>query len=271
MEKQIRFMVIGAHPDDAEQETAALALKLMSEGHAVKFLSVSNGSRGHHVMSGGQLAQRRAAEAANSGKLGGFEYEVLDIDDCEVVATLENRKLLCSKIREFRPNVIVTHRPNDYHPDHRNTSMLVQDCAYLLAVPMFCPLSPVLKEMPVILYMADSFRKPYPFQADLILDSGKFVEKKAEMKACHYSQYFEWLPWIGEYEDKVPADEEGKKAWMLERTRNADRRVANRFRKELIEAYGEKGNDIEYAEAYELSEYGSEPSKEELYAMFGLK
>jgi len=66
-------------------------------------------------------------------------------------------------IRNWNADVVITHRPYDYHPDHRNTAIAVQDAAFLVTVPNVAPDAPALKKNPVFLYSSDRFQKPLPF------------------------------------------------------------------------------------------------------------
>ena len=165
--KQIHVLVIGAHPDDCDIKAGGIAALYTQKGHVVKFVSVTNGDAGHHEMGGGPLTQRRNAEAQAAAEIIGIEYELLDIHDGELMPTLENRFQIIRTIRDFRPDLIMTHRPNDYHPDHRYTSMLVQDAAYMVTVPNICALTPHLERNPVIVYLSDGFKKPNPFKPEL--------------------------------------------------------------------------------------------------------
>lgn len=191
-----RVLAIGAHPDDCEVRVGGTAALWAREGFAVRFLSVANGDAGHHEMSGAALAERRRREAQEAAAVIGIESLVLPFHDGEVMPDLESRKTLARAIRSFRPDLIVTHRPNDYHPDHRYTSQLVQDCCYMLCVPNFCPDSPALASNPATMYMMDTFRKPLPFQADIAVDIEPVLDEKVAMLNAHASQMFEWLPWI---------------------------------------------------------------------------
>jgi LmbE family N-acetylglucosaminyl deacetylase len=265
---KLKLMVIVAHPDDCDLTAGGIALKFTEKGHEVKFLSVSNGCCGHQSMGGGALAKRRYGEAQQSAAIAGISYDILDIDDCAVVSDLETRKLITKAIREFDPDIIITHRPNDYHPDHRNTSMLIQDSAYLLAVPMFCPLTPAMSKMPIIMYAEDSFKRPYPFNADVVIDITKYIQKKSQMADCHKSQFYEWLPWIGGYLKDIPVDDNSRFEWLSKKIQRENINTADRFRNELIETYGEQGKNTLYAEAFELSEYGSTPDKADLKKLF---
>ena len=108
-------------------------------GHAVKFVCLTNGNAGHHEQSGDALVDRRSQESTIAAHHLGVAYEILDNPDGQLEPTLYNRNLLIAKIREWQADVVVTHRPNDYHPDHRYTSLLVQDAAYLVMVPNIAP------------------------------------------------------------------------------------------------------------------------------------
>ena len=120
------------------------AILLAKAGHAVKFVSVTNGDAGHQDQGGGALAKRRAAEAKEAGKRFGVEYDVLDNHDGELEPTLQVRLQVIRKIREWNADVVIAPRPNDYHPDHRYTGILVQDAAYMVAVPNVAPDTPPL-------------------------------------------------------------------------------------------------------------------------------
>ncbi|NOX55443.1 MAG: PIG-L family deacetylase, partial [Planctomycetes bacterium] len=166
---KLRIIVFGAHPDDCEFRVGGTAIKWAKAGHHVKLVSVTNGDIGHWKMAGGPLAQRRTAEVKRAGKILGVESQVLDIHDGELMPTLENRKLITRLIREWKADIVIAHRPWDYHPDHRYVGVLVQDAAYMVTVPFFCPDVPPLKRNPVFLYSSDRFQKPYPFQADVVV------------------------------------------------------------------------------------------------------
>lgn len=264
-----RLMVIGAHPDDCES-VGGIALKMLSLGWRVCFLSATNGSAGHQDMPGAALAKRRAAEAQAVSRLTGIEYLILDNEDGRLTTGLRERDMMMRAIRGFSPEVIITHRPNDYHPDHRNTSLLVQDCAYLLAVPGACPLTPPMAGMPAIFYKADSFQKPAPFSPDLVFDVSEQAETKLRMYHQHASQMYEWLPWIeGEDMSLIPSGDEARLEWLRKgRFGAAGGACADAWRAQLISKYGEKGRQVSCAEALEICEYGRKMSEAELAACF---
>lgn len=269
MNKQLRILVIGAHPDDCDIKAGGVAALYTQLGHHVKFVSVTNGDAGHHKMGGGPLAQRRNDEAQAAAQVIGIEYELLDNHDGELMPTLENRYQIIRTIREFRPDLIMTHRPNDYHPDHRYTSILVQDAAYMVTVPNICALTPHLEKNPLIIYLSDGFQKPNPFKPDVVVGIDSVVEKKIDMLHCHVSQFYEWLPYNSGTLDTVPSSSEDRRVWLAERLRNRFSNTAERYRDMLTELYGvTESLNIKYAEAFEACEYGSSLTSDNLPEFF---
>jgi len=269
-EKVVRVIAFGAHPDDCEIKVGGAGALWAREGHKVQFVSVTNGDIGHWKIAGGPLAKRRAEEVRRADELLGVTSLVLDIHDGEVMPTLENRKTITRLIRKWRADIVLTHRPNDYHPDHRYTGILVQDSAYMVTVPFFCPDTPALRRNPVFLYVFDRFQRPNPFQPDIVVAIDDVIEKKLAAMDAIESQFFEGG--CGGNADLVPRDEEGRarrRREVRERFRARFARVADRFRDRLIELYGpERGRRIRYAEAFEICEYGRKPSPAELRRLF---
>ncbi len=267
--KHIRVLVFGAHPDDCDIKAGGVAALYAEQGHLVKFVSVTNGDAGHHEMGGGPLAQRRNKEAQAAAEIIGIEYELLDNHDGELIPSLENRYQIIRTIREFQPDLIMTHRPNDYHPDHRYTSLLVQDAAYMVTVPNICALTPHLEKNPVIVYLSDNFKKPYTFSPDVVVDIDAVVEKKIDMLHCHESQFYEWLPYNSGTLNAVPDNEVNRREWLAERLRNRFNSIAIKYRNKLMELYGEQnGSNIKYAEAFESCEYGSALTPDNMPILF---
>src|SRR5689334_11685617 len=83
----LRIIMIGAHPDDCDQDGGGTAALFASMGYAVKFVSVTNGDAGHQTEGGGALAKRRRAEAEEAGRRIGVTYDVLDNHDGELLPT----------------------------------------------------------------------------------------------------------------------------------------------------------------------------------------
>lgn len=266
----LRILAIGAHPDDCELKAGGVAVKYVALGHRVRFVSMTNGDTGHHIIGGGDLARRRCAEAAEAARVAGVEHELIDMHCGELMPTLENRRQVIRMIRQFQPDLIMTHRPNDYHPDHRYTSQLVQDACYLVTVPNNLALTPHLESNPVVVYFHDSFKKPIPFMPDVVVDVTDVAARKLEMIACHDSQMFEWLPYNQGVLDQMPADKEARLNWLKEQPHVAlSARVAEQYRSHLENRYGaERAAQAKWAEAFEACEFGGALTAENLPRLF---
>ena len=265
-DKKINVVVIGAHPDDADVDVGGTAIKFSQMGHNVLFVSLTNGDAGHFNQGGGALAKIRIAEAREAGKRFGVTYKVLDNHDAELMPTLKLRHDIIRLIREWNADIVFTHRPYDYHPDHRNTATAVQDAAFLVIVPNVAPDVPALKKNPVFLYSHDGFQKPYPFEPDIAIDISDVYEQKIYGIAAHESQFFEWLPWLSGKLDQVPADEKEKLKWLAPQRIQKITPIA---RKALIKWYGkDKGEQINNAETFEVCEFGRQPNDEEIKELF---
>jgi LmbE family N-acetylglucosaminyl deacetylase len=257
-EEPLRILVIGAHPDDADIKTGGTAAKWCALGHTVKLVSLTDGRGGHHTQHGPALIRRRRAEAEAAAALLGATYEVFDLPDGELDARLDYRHRVIRLIRNFRPDLVLTHRSTDYHPDHRFTGLLVQDAAYQLTVPAVCPDTPHLMRTPVILYFSDAFKKPCRFEPHVVVDIGAELDQLVAMIACHESQFYEWIPYNAGYLDQVPRDAPARKEWLAERVRRRLRPLAVSYRDLIVRTYGpERGNQVQYIEAFEVSEFGA--------------
>jgi len=254
----LRLLIIGAHPDDADYAAGGTAALYRAAGHVVHMVSLTNGDAGHHKYAGPELARRRRVEAAASGAVIGAAYEIFDIHDGQLLPTLENRWQVIRLIRSFRPDLVLTHRPNDYHPDHRYTSQLVQDAAYMVTVPAVVPEVPHLERDPVIAYLPDDFQKPYPLEPAVVVDVGGVLDKIVDMLHCHTSQFYEWLPCNRGIIAEVPAGESERKAWLKKPVQKRLSRRADLYREVLRRDYGvERGDKVRCAEAFEACEYGA--------------
>ena len=264
-DRPFKVMFVGAHPDDADFQAGALALKVSRSGGRAVFVSCCNGDKGHQWMTSKELAARRYKETQASAKVLGVEkYYVLDYPDCEIEATLELRARLTRLIRQEAPNLLITHRVSDYHADHRAVGTAVRDATYLLGVPLYCPDVPVPEMIPFVMYGGDSFREPAPFRADLAVADDDVIDVLLEAWACHESQKFEWLPpQKGLRYDQVPKDHDGRIA-LLRGKMMPGRLISNarRHREELDRAWG--GCGPKYAEVFELCDYARKPVPKEV-------
>jgi len=268
---QLRLLILGAHPDDAEYHAGGLAALYRQSGHEVKMVSLTDGSAGHHEKPRQALAAIRREEAASAGRVIGATYDVWDIPDGELMPTLDVRRRIIREIRSFAPDLLLTHRVYDYHPDHRAVGQAVQDACFLVRVPHVVPDAPALKKDPVVAYLPDLFTRPCPMTADVVLDISDQVDTIVAMLACHRSQVFEWLPYLDGVGHEVPEDEDDRLSWVRAWYARCIRPRADRFRQALIAAYGEaRGSAIQYAEAYEISQYAAPAGQETLRRLFAL-
>lgn len=289
MNEKLSVLIIGAHPDDCDFRCGGSALMYREKGHDVTFLSVSDGCCGHFSYTNEQLRKIRREETARVSKISGINYDVWNIPDCEVVADLENRKRMVRYIRKHNPDIIFTHRTNDYHADHRNTALLVQDASYLLSVPLFLSDTPAMKKTPVIMYFYDKFTNPI-FKPDIVIPIDKVIDEKYKMFDCHVSQVYEWLPYEKGILSQVPTDAEERLEWLRSpriprdgklltekdlniriHSNNSEYREATaavKYRDKLSERYGENADKVLFAEAFQLSEYGNPLTKDNIDILF---
>lgn len=258
MAEALRLLILGAHPDDAEHCAGGLATLYRQQGHVVRMVSLTNGAAGHQSMPPVELAQVRRREATAAANVIGATYDVWEYPDGGLLPTLDVRERVIREIRSFRPDLVLTHRTNDYHPDHRAAGQAVQDASYLVRVPLVAADAPPLQRDPVVAFMSDLFTKPNPLTADVVVDVTPVVDTVVAMLACHRSQVFDWLPWIEGVLDQVPGDQSERLPWLRGWYAKEAGPRADRYRKEFIAAYGaERGGEITFAEVFEISEYGS--------------
>jgi LmbE family N-acetylglucosaminyl deacetylase len=263
---RIRIIAFGAHPDDCDIRFGGTAAKFAQMGHAVKFVAITNGDAGHQSEGGGALAKRRTAELKEAGRRLGVEYDTLDNHDGELLPTLAVREQVIREIRRWNADVVIAPRPNDYHPDHRYTGVLVQDAAYMVVVPNITPDTPALRRNPVFLYFEDGFQKPSPFRPDIAVDITDTFDKKIDALDAHVSQVYEWLPWVDGRLEEVPKDPVQRKAWLAKGRGRAPNEAT---RKALAKWYGpERAGKVRYAEAFEVCEYGRRPNDEDIRKLF---
>jgi LmbE family N-acetylglucosaminyl deacetylase len=262
---KLHVIAFGAHPDDCDQKAGGLAAKYAAAGHLVKFVSVTNGDAGHYEQGGGVLAKRRRAEAEEAGRRIGITYEVLDNHDGELMPTLEVRRQIIREIRQWHADIVLAPRPNDYHPDHRYTGVLVQDASYMVTVPNLVTDTPALKKNPVFLYFSDRFTRPQPFHADIAVSIDDVFEKKIGMLDAHVSQMYEWLPWHDGRLAEVPKSPEARRDWLA---RQRPCLVEPGWREALKKWYGAEAASVQRAEAFEITEYGRHPNDTEIRKLF---
>ena len=262
---QLHVIAFGAHPDDCDGKAGGLAAKYAAAGALVKFVSLTNGDAGHFSQGGGALAKRRRAEAKEAGRRIGIVYDVLDNHDGELMPTLAVRREVIREIREWNADIVLSPRPNDYHPDHRNTGIVVQDAAYMVTVPNVVTDVPALRKNPVFLYFSDHFQRPAPFRPDIVVSSDGVYDKKIDMVDGDVSDVYEWLPWHDGKLDQVPKDPVARKQWLRSQRTSG---VPAAWKEALKKWYGAEAASIHHAEAFEITEYGAQPTEAEIRRLF---
>ena len=265
-EKKLHIVIIGAHPDDPD-EIGGTAYKWAQTGNEVLMVSLTNGDAGHQTIKAKELAKIRREEARKAGEVIGVKYITLDNHDGQLMPTYNNRLQIIKIIREHKADIVIFHRPYDYHPDHRYTGVLVLDAAYMVTVPAILPEVSHLQKNPLFLYMSDSYIHPEPFKPDVCIDIDDVIEKKMDMYHQHKSQMYEWLPFNMGDLSQVPASDAERRKWLGETKKIWS--DATRFRDKLIEIYGKvRGENIKYCEAFQDSGYGERLTDENMSYYF---
>jgi len=268
--EQLRLLVLGAHPDDAEFHAGGLISQYCRAGHVVKLVSVTNGGAGHHQRSSDELVKLRRQEARAAGELVGAEYVTWDHPDGSLLPSLEVREQVIREIRTFAPDLVLTHRTNDYHPDHRAVGQVVQDASYMVTVPLVCPETPILERDPIVAYMNDHFTRPCSLRPDVIVDITNEIDNVVQMLACHVSQVFEFLPYNRSIPGPVPDGSRERLAWLKSwyGSRVAERNA--RFAEAVTQWQQLHGYTPASIEVYEISEYASQLTDARKQALFQL-
>jgi LmbE family N-acetylglucosaminyl deacetylase len=265
----MNVVLIGAHPDDSEVVAGGTAALWSEAGFAVTIVSMTNGNKGHQTEKGAALAARRKRESKRSADLIGAKSIVLNTPDGELEPTLAVRKKVVSLIRKANADLVITHRPNDYHPDHRYTSQVVQDAAYMVTVPHFLPSVPALRKNPTFMYFMDRFQKPVPFSPDVAVGVDSVIATKWRMLDAMDSQFYEWLPWHAGILDTLPKKKSDRIAWIESVWGTRFAAFTNVLSPAFQKWYSKKvATGFQYGEFFELSEYGHQPNKNELLELF---
>jgi LmbE family N-acetylglucosaminyl deacetylase len=271
-QRPLRIIAFGAHPDDAELKASGVAALWAAAGHKVKFVAMTNGDVGHFESAGGPLAKRRYAEVQQCAKILGIETEVLDIHDGELMPSLENRRTVARLIRDWQADIVMGHRPYDYHPDHRYTGVLLDDSAVVVVAPFFVPDTRPTPRNPVFMYYSDGFQDPKPFTPTVVVGIDQVAEKKWQCISAMPSQFGDKDSWQGRTVPNVPQGDTERAAFLLDIVKKRNAAVAEQYRDRLVALYGEeRGRKIQYAEAFQLGQYGRQAPPDELKAMFPIR
>ena len=247
-----RILVLGAHPDDAEIHAGGLLARHAALGSTIRMVSVTDGRSGHHEIPPTDLVTIRREEARAAGQVIGADSVTWDFPDGGLQADLALRAGIIREIRSFAPDLVLTHRLWDYHPDHRAVAQAVQDACYLVTVPHIASDVPPLRRDPVVAYMVDLFLRPQPFEPHVIIDASGELETVVRMMACHASQVFQWLPYHDGFLDSLPDGEADRMQWLSQWYLAICEGRRARFAKQLAQHGGASARAVE---AYEISEY----------------
>ena len=238
-------------------------------GAKVKFVAMTNGDVGHFGTAGGPLARRRKAEVAECARILGIENEVMDIHDGELTPSLENRKTMARLIREWQADIVMGHRPYDYHPDHRYTGVLMDDSAVVVVAPFFVPDTPPTPRNPVFMYYSDGFQDPKAFTPSVVVGIDSVADKKWACVSAMPSQFGDEDSWQGRTLPNVPKGDRERAAYLLDIVKKRNIAIADQYRERLVALYGpERGTKVQYAEAFQLGQYGRQAPLDELKRMF---
>lgn len=189
--REVNVLAIGCHPDDIEINCVGTLLKCVQRGDKVTVCHVANGNMGHEVIQPEELRLIRAQEAQNAGAMAGFEVVTCDIGDLMVYeGSKEQRDKVVDVIRKAQPDVIITHGPTDYMPDHVAVSKLVFDASFAASVPHYETAVPGATGVTPIYYMENAMG--VNFVPTHYVDVSDVIDLKLQMLECHVSQ-IKWL------------------------------------------------------------------------------
>lgn len=183
----MKILAVGAHPDDVEICCFGTLARCVQRGDSVVVCSVTNGNQGHAEIEPERLRLVRMAEGARAAQVIGASYTTLDVDDMVLDDTDTSLRLRFTQmIRTIKPDVIITHEIEDYHPDHVATARLVFHCLTQALLPHVRTDSPAIEKSPILYHMdkvGGGLFVPTEF-----VDVTETFEMKAEALICHTSQ-----------------------------------------------------------------------------------
>ena len=262
IDSSVRILVLGAHPDDAEFHAGAFLARHANLGATIRIISVTDGRSGHQSIPSSELVEIRRKEAAAAGAVIGSEYVTWDFPDGSLTPSLEVRWAIIRELRTFKPELVLTHRTVDYHPDHRAVAQAVQDASYMVRVPKVVPDVPPVDREPIVAAMNDRFTRPCPLRADYVIDGTSEFEKMLDMMDCHQSQFYDWMPWIDRSAPPTSMVRAERLAWLKDWFLKFNSFRANAF---WNTAWGKTPSHVE---AFEISEYAGVLSTEQSQRLF---
>jgi len=187
----MRVLAVGAHPDDLELLCGGTLSRFVREGHQVTMCHASIGDRGSFVHSAAEIGQIRLAEARQAAAIIGADHATLGLSDGLVNAADQlQRNLAVDLVRSWRPDLIITHAPNDYMADHNETSRLMLDASHIATLPLIETEHPAHTVVAPVIHM-DTLAG-VGFTPTEYVDISDDLEAKLEALQCHASQ-LQWL------------------------------------------------------------------------------
>lgn len=128
----MRILVLIAHPDDETIMCGATIDKLIKNGHKVHVAFFTNNDQAYFgVETRSERKSRTVKEALKSSQILGATAGFLNFVDME----LDNDKgklirACMAEIRKIKPDVIITHHPQDKHIDHRTLGKIVPEANF---------------------------------------------------------------------------------------------------------------------------------------------
>ncbi len=185
-----RVLAVGAHPDDIEIQCAGTLTRYKQMGAEVSIAIATDGSAGHMFIPALELAEIRKREASSAAERIGASFFWLGYHDELLFEDIPTRMAFVELIRLTCPDVILTHFPEDYHPDHRVTSRLIFESSFLASLPNIKTESPAHLLVPPLYYF-DTMGGVNFFPTEYV-DITDTFQSKREMLACHSSQV-KWM------------------------------------------------------------------------------
>jgi LmbE family N-acetylglucosaminyl deacetylase len=192
----MRVLAIGAHPDDLETLCGGTLARFVREGHEVVMCHATNGDKGSYAHTAEELSRIRTSEARHAAEICGATHVSLGLPDGDVIAAdPAQRRLFVDLVRESRPDLIITHSPDDYNSDHNETSKLTFDSSFRATVPLFVTNKPCHDKVTPI-YFFDTLSGLSFVPTEFVDVSGVMAIKEAMLR-CHESQ----VSWTLEHDD----------------------------------------------------------------------
>lgn len=185
----MNVLSITAHPDDLEILCAGTLALYARQGHKVTVAVFTSGNMGDLNIDPKQLSEIREKETREAASIIGADVIWVGVEDEHVFPNEEQRVLMIDVLRKADPDIVFTHSPNDYHPDHRYVSQLVFDSYFQKGLPFIPNVeTPACRFGHTQVYYMDNLGG-VDFLPNEYVDISHVFETKKAMLACHKSQF----------------------------------------------------------------------------------